>query len=150
MYVESWIIVVVLVLVIYLLYKVSVLSSRLKDAANMMDIYQGAKQDLEWNLCRILIYFDSTVVRKLPKKAQDKVLDEQAQELRCAFYNNQPRSYWVAGKEYKLEAEPMARLSNILGLPILSEDTENGVTYKDVNEDIRTAIDYAIDEFDKE
>ena len=149
MYIESFWVIVLAIWIIYLLWRVSSLSSKMNEVANVFAEYQHEKELLEWNLCLVLIHFDSEIVCKLPKKTQEKILHNQANELRCAFYNHHIEPVSIAGEKLNLEADPMERLAKILGMPILGEDKDLGITYEEVNDDIVEAIKYAIEKYNE-
>jgi hypothetical protein len=149
MYIETYWVVIVAIWIIYLLWRVEHLKSVLREASNLLEHYQKRKEGLEKDLVRMIVYFDYKLITKLPKKTQDKILSEQANELRCHFKNNYAEPVFLDGKLTPVEDEPMDRLGNILECPILDSEihTDLNITFKDTTQDIKEGLECMIDNY---
>jgi hypothetical protein len=149
MYIETYWVVIVAIWIIYLLWRVEHLKSVLREAGNLLEHYQKRKEGLEKDLVRMIVYFDYKLITKLPKKTQDKILSEQANELRCHFKNNYAEPVFLDGKLTPVEDEPMDRLGNILECPILDSEihTDLNITFKDTTQDIKEGLECMIDNY---
>lgn len=150
MYIDSFWIIVAIVWIIYLLWRVERLKGLLREAGSLFEYYQKKKEHLEKDLVKTIVYFDSKLITKLSKKTQEKILSEQANELRCHFKNNYAEPVVLGGKLTPVEDEPMNRLGNILECPILDEDDnpELNITVDDTNRDIKDGLEGMIGTFD--
>jgi hypothetical protein len=149
MYIETYWVVIIAIWIIYLLWRVEHLKSVLRQAGNLFEYYQKKKEGLERDLVRMIVYFDSKLTARLPKKTQDKILSEQANELRCHFRNNYAESVSLDGKLTPVEDEPMDRLGNILECPILDSETHTdlNITFSDTVQDIKEGLECMIDNY---
>lgn len=88
MYVESWIVAVVLILVIYLLWRVATIKSGVKVLTDAIEEYTDKNMELRRELIGLLIVEDSRFLAKVSPKTKDKVLTEQANDIRAMFANS--------------------------------------------------------------
>lgn len=150
MYIEPFWIAVIAIVIIYLAWRVTILKNVIAGLDNIINTYRAKKESLDRDLVRTLIYFDSKYIPKLSEKNRDKILTEQAEELRCHFKNNYVEPMYLNGKIVSIEDEPMFRLGAcILDTPVLDSDKpELNITVDDTIEDIKIGLEAQIEQFD--
>lgn len=150
MYIEPFWIAVIAIVIIYLAWRVAILKNVIAGLDNIINTYRAKKESLDRDLVRTLIYFDSKYIHKLSEKNRDKILKEQAEELRCHFKNNYVEPMYLNGKIVPIEDEPMFRLGAcILDTPVLDSDKpELNITVDDTIEDIKIGLEAQIEQFD--
>lgn len=150
MYIEPFWIAVIAIVIIYLAWRVTILKNVIAGLDNIINTYRAKKESLDRDLVRTLMYFDSKYIPKLSEKNRDKILTEQAEELRCHFKNNYVEPMYLNGKIVSIEDEPMFRLGAcILDTPVLDSDKpELNITVDDTIEDIKIGLEAQIEQFD--
>lgn len=94
MYIESWQVAVVLIWLIYLLYRTSVWSNKVQLIINQYEelLKRDAREKYRrtQDLVRIILKFNKEILKKAPQKTRDSILEDEAIKIICSLrYTNQ-------------------------------------------------------------
>ena len=91
MYVESWQVAVVLIWLIYLLYRTSVWSNKVQFITNeyekLLQSCSNKKRYRTKDLVYVILKFNQDILKKAPKKTQEKILADEAEKIVITIYN---------------------------------------------------------------
>ena len=107
MYVESWQVAVVVIWLIYLLYRTSVWSNKVQFITNEYEKILRSCSNKKHNRTKDLVYvilkFNQDILKKAPKKTQEKILTNEAEKIVSTIYNYNTDTYdnadWIELEE---------------------------------------------------
>lgn len=121
MYIESWVIVLVVILLFYLLYRIYTLHVNVTTLANWADRGIGKKKEQIIDLCAIIVAANRTGISKLPKKLQQEIYLAEAKQIFRTFKHHYNEPTTVNGKTITFEDNPYVQI-NTLFLSDIQED----------------------------
>lgn len=107
MYVESWQVAVVVIWLIYLLYRTSVWSNKVQFITNeyekILHSCSNKKHNRTKDLVYVILKFNQDILKKAPKKTQEKILANEAEKIVSTIYNYNTDTYdnadWIELEE---------------------------------------------------
>lgn len=107
MYVESWQVAVVVIWLIYLLYRTSVWSNKVQFITNeyekVLHSCSNKKHNRTKDLVYVILKFNQDILKKAPKKTQEKILADEAEKIVSTIYNYNTDTYdnadWIELEE---------------------------------------------------
>ena len=107
MYVESWQVAVVVIWLIYLLYRTSVWSNKVQFITNeyekILHSCSNKKHNRTKDLVYVILKFNQDILKKAPKKTQEKILADEAEKIVSTIYNYNTDTYdnadWIELEE---------------------------------------------------
>lgn len=126
MYVESWVIVLVAILVAYLLYRVYSLHVNVTMLANWADRGIGKKKEQIIDLCAIIVAANRAGISKLPKKLQQEIYLSEAKHIFRTFKHHYNEPTIVNGKTISFEDNPYVQINNLF-ISDIQEDDRNPI-----------------------
>ena len=140
MFVEVWVIAAVAIVAIYLLYRSEKLSALIKDLTVVSESFDKSQLALNRQLFEVVLYEDSRVFSKLQKKQREKIILEQANDIRLAFENSYKGTHYVNGRI--VNDRPMEfYLSNALGSQVEYFEKDPATTNFSIAEAMRARIE---------
>lgn len=125
MYISTFWIIVPVILIIYLLWRVYDLKHTTKEIIDFYDIGAKKKRTQIERLCSIICSINIDAVSKLPKKTQEKIINDESRWIYYAFKNNFQEGITLKGQYVPFETDIDDQLTNIFEGDVISEDGNN-------------------------
>jgi len=125
MYIESWLIIAIIVVIAYLCYKLTVVSLNIKRVSDYLDTIYKKKQDQVVGLCGIITAANRVGSKHIPKKTKDEVYMAEAKHLITIFKSGYATPFYTnSGERVDFEETPYNQLNTIFLSDIEADDTE--------------------------
>lgn len=140
MYVDTWIIGVAIVIFLYLVFRLEKRAVLIKDLLAVSDSIDKSQLHLNRQLIDAILYEDSRVFSKMSQKQRDKILLDQANDIRIAFASSYKGTYYVNGQI--VNDRPIEfYLSSALGSPVEYIEKDPSTTNFSIVEAMRARIE---------
>ena len=143
MYIESYLLIAAALVIVYLLFRLSSIKSRLNVALEIYELSQTSKDLSEDYLCSIILYYVNKITKNLSKAAKNIALLDVANELRGAFLNSYAKPILYNGQQFPVDDTPLDRLNRVL-----KADIKYSSDYKQINAQIKQAIEKLLVEYE--
>lgn len=148
MFIESWQIAVVVIWLIYLLYRTSVWSNKVQTITNQYDelLKQCTREKYQRtsDLSKVILRFNQRVLKKAPKRTRDSILEDEAKYIVSAIRNNNRCIY-----DYS-PALQIEEIFSTYSIRVLDPEEEDKINPRELANLLKDRLEELIDEYSEE
>ena len=148
MFIESWQIAVVIIWLIYLLYRTSVWSNKVQTITSQYDelLKQCTREKYQRtsDLSKVILRFNQRVLKKAPKRTRDSILEDEAKYIVSAIRNNNRCTY-----DYS-PALQIEEIFSTYSIRVLDPEEEDKINPRELANLLKDRLEELIDEYSEE